>query len=121
MYSYSVKKGIITKDVDFNLPEGTEENEVHYWRKHPNLHGWMENLYYEKGGNAPDFNCVNVKLTLEDLNQLEEDIKNGDLPETSGFFFGESDGTETEDDLNFVNDAKQRIENGEDVYYSSWW
>ena len=27
-----------------------EEEELHYWRKHPNLQGWMENLYREKGG-----------------------------------------------------------------------
>ncbi len=28
-------------EVDFK-PERTSE--LHYWRKHPNLHGWMEQL-----------------------------------------------------------------------------
>lgn len=121
MYSYSVEKGIITEDVDFVLPEGTNEEGVHYWRKHPNLHGWMENLYYEKGGKSDTFNCVSVRLTLEDLDQLEDDIMNENLPSTFGFFFGESDGSEKEDDLDFVSEARRRIENGKDVYYSSWW
>jgi hypothetical protein len=33
--------------VDFDETDGTE---FHYWRKHPDLHGWMERLYREKGG-----------------------------------------------------------------------
>ena len=40
-------------DVDF---DGNDAIELHYWRKHPNLHGWMESLYYEKGGTAGSFN-----------------------------------------------------------------
>ena len=30
--------------------------EIAYWRKHPDLHGWMENLYREKGGREKSFN-----------------------------------------------------------------
>jgi hypothetical protein len=48
-------------DVDF---DGNDAIELYYWRKHPNLHGWMESLYYEKGGTADNFNCVNLQLTL---------------------------------------------------------
>ena len=44
--------------------DGNDAIELHYWRKHPNLHGWMESLYYEKGGTADNFNCVNLQLTL---------------------------------------------------------
>ncbi|ODR91767.1 hypothetical protein A8M32_08600 [Sinorhizobium alkalisoli] len=33
--------------VDFEVEEATA---LHYWRKHPNLHGWMERLYREEGG-----------------------------------------------------------------------
>ena len=36
---------------------------VHYWRKHPDLHGWMRALYYAKGGTDQQFNCVNVMLS----------------------------------------------------------
>lgn len=121
MFSYSVEKGVITEDVDFQISESVDEQELHYWRKHPNLHGWMQNLYYEKGGKSPTFNCDNIRLTLEDLDNLESDIKNGCLPDTLGFFFGKSDGKENDDDLSFVNKAREEIQSGRDVYYTSWW
>ena len=35
--------------VDF---DADAHSELHYWRKHPDLHGWMEKLYREKGGAA---------------------------------------------------------------------
>jgi hypothetical protein len=97
--------------------------EIQYWRKHPNLHGWMETLYYEKGGTKKSFNCVTVELTLEDLNRLESDIKVGVLPNTEGFFFGESDNDDSErqTDLDFVKKAKEAILEGDHVFYDSWW
>lgn len=122
MFAYKVKKGLITESVDFEISDKEESNEdLHYWRKHPNLHGWMEDLYNKKGGSAPEFNCVNVQLTEEDLNELESSINDRNLPETVGFFFGASDGSETEDDLEFIRKAKEAIAEGYDVYYTSWW
>lgn len=131
-FAWKVKKGFITKPVDFSTEkynEVTEEHEVlcekeelHYWRKHPNLQGWMENLYYEKGGESDCFNCVNVQLTWEDLEELEKDIKEGNLPSTMGFFFGnDSDDHYKEETLEFVEKSFNTIKNGYDVYYSSWW
>jgi hypothetical protein len=107
-------------EVDFSTIN-FEETELHYWRKHPNLHGWMENLYYDKGGEADSFNCVPVVLDDEDLDVLEEDIKSGNLPQTSGFFFGQTDGDEVDGDLEFVAKAREAIKNGMTVYYTSWW
>lgn len=103
--------------VDFKTDDASE---LHYWRKHPDLHGWMQALYSEKGG-VEEFNCVPVVLTLDDLDQLEADIKARRLPATSGFFFGESDGTEFSDDLLFIAKARQAIAEGKTVYYTSWW
>jgi len=104
--------------VDFNTDDATE---LYYWRKHPKLHGWMQKLYLAKGGTASSFNCVPVQLELNDLDLLEADIKGNRLPYTTGFFFGETDGTETEDDLAFVAKAKAAIAEGLTVfYYSSW-
>lgn len=54
--------------VDFNV---SDARELHYWRKHPNLHGWMEGLYRDKGGAAETFNCVNLQLTSDDVDRLE--------------------------------------------------
>ena len=93
---------------------------VMYWRKHPNLHGWMERLYRQRGGEG-DFNCVSVRLTLEDLEQLLDDLYNDRLPQTSGFFFGTSDPTRKGEDCDFVSRAITVVEHGWALYYDSWW
>ena len=61
--------------------------ELATWRKHPNLQGWMEGLYRARGG-EDEFNCVDLELTLADLDMLEGAVKSSDLPSTAGFFFG---------------------------------
>lgn len=104
--------------VDF---DATDAVHIHYWRKHPNLHGWMERLYREKGGADPQFNCANLLLTREDIDRLEADIAAGNLPQTSGFFFGESDGSERDDDRQFIGKAREAFAAGLAVAYSSWW
>lgn len=117
MYAFATKEKPATQ-VDFKVEEARE---LHYWRKHPNLHGWMEALYRAKGGRDDDFNCVNLQLTADDLDRLEADIRSGSLPPTSGFFFGQSDGTEVMDDLAFVEKARAEIADGMTVFYTSWW
>ncbi len=125
MYAYRTSVQI-SKPVDFQEEvygdniQG-EKQDLHYWRKHPDLHGWMEKLYYQKGGQAESFNCSPVELTLDDLYILEADINYSKLPGTEGFFFGESDGSEREDDLQFIQDARQAIEEGDRVFYDAWW
>ena len=107
-----------TSPVDFGTSDG---NEFHYWRKHPNLHGWMEDLYRQKGGTAEHFNCVAVALDAGDLDQLEADLMAQQLPETSGFFFGASNGAELEGELAFIRDARRFLAEGLTVFYTSWW
>lgn len=108
-------------------------NEIASWRKHPNLQGWMENLWNEKGQPVPEerketfdgvFNCIDLELTREDLDRLEIDLVNQRVAslKTVGFFFGEdSDEYYYEQDLAFVLKAKQEILLGNKVFYSSWW
>jgi hypothetical protein len=83
----------------------------------------MQNLYDAKGGTSSDFNGDCVVLDSEDLDNLEEDIKDGNLPDTSGFFFGESSNNDEENDydLEFVSKAREAIKEGKTVYYTSWW
>jgi hypothetical protein len=101
--------------------------EIAYWRKHPNLQGWMETLWDSKGRpnaneNGEDFNCVPLELTKEDLNNLEEAILSEELPLTTGFFFGQnSDNEYREKDLEFIENAREAIDNGLKVEYDSWW
>lgn len=104
-------------EIDFSP---TDAEELHYWRKHPNLHGWMGHLYRLKGG-TEEFNLVNLQLTLQDLDSLEAVITTKNLPITSGFFFGQSDGSETADDFAFLVKARQAIREGYAVFYTSWW
>jgi hypothetical protein len=95
--------------------------ELAYWRKHPNLQGWMEELWREKG-NDGEFNCVDVELTLGDLDALEQTLDDEALPETVGFFFGQnSDDHYAEQDREFIREARAAIKQGYKVIYSSWW
>ena len=116
MYAMTIEHAP-ARPVDFETRDAAE---LHYWRKHPNLHGWMQGLYGEKGG-TQTFNCTPVLLTIADLDRLEADIRAGNLPPTSGFFFGETDGSETNDDLEFIAKARGAIANGKTVFYDSWW
>jgi hypothetical protein len=109
-----------------------EKEELAYWRKHPNLQGFMENLWHEKGcpgkSDEPnsmglsDFNCVPVELDHDDLDSLEKSVNSKELPETGGFFFGDdSDDYYKEKDLEFIQKAREALDTGLHVEYSSWW
>lgn len=111
--------------------ENNAPREIMYWRKHPSLQGWMEQLWVSKGkvdgsGQEDDwgseFNGVELELTWDDLDALEKDIKSNNLPKTSGFFFG-TDSSEyyKEADLQFVIDAKAEVFLGLTVFYNSSW
>ncbi len=110
--------------------------ELAYWRKHPNLQGWMEQLWRSKldchnsdefvNTKYPtgDFNGVELELTWEDLVQLEEDILNGHMAslQTVGFFFGDpKDDYYKENDLEFIRHAKAELIVGLKVFYNSSW
>ena len=93
------------------------------WRKHPNLHGWMENLWNERG-NEGQFNTVELRLSKEDIKRLRKDITEGTLTEedTTGCFFGgNSDEYYKEQDLEFCEWALKEIDDGKEVFYDSWW
>jgi hypothetical protein len=108
----------LASEVDFNVKQ---VEELHFWRKHPNLHGWMERLYIAKGGRFTTFNCTNLALTEHDLDALERTVRNNTLPHTKGFFFGESDGSEKEGDLVFIAKARTSTTAGQRVFYRPWW
>jgi hypothetical protein len=105
--------------------------EVAYWRKHPNLHGWFEQLWQSKGRpgideesaeNDPMFNGIELELTWADIDMLENDIREGALPGTSGFFFGDpADDYYREADLKFIKEARAQLFLGLKVFYNSSW
>jgi hypothetical protein len=87
----------------------------------------MEKLWIEKGRPResvgwPIFNGIELELTWDDLDRLEKDIRQGRLPNTEGFFFGNpSDYHYYEQDLEFVNNAKAEVFLGLKVFYNSSW
>lgn len=101
--------------------------EIAYWRKHPNLQGWMEQLWAKRnpelrieGNNM--FNGVELELTWEDLAELERAVIHDQLPPTSGFFFGNnSDAEYKQSVLEFVRNARAEIFLGLKVFYNSSW
>jgi hypothetical protein len=102
-----------------------QPRELAYWRKHPNLQGWMRRLWEEKNPGDEDitsFNGIELELTWEDLERLELDIISGGLPETTGFFFGEdSNEFYYNNDLYFIKNAKAELFIGLRVFYNSSW
>jgi hypothetical protein len=107
-------------------PNVNRPREIAYWRKHPNLHGWMARLWLARENNAlqetDNFNGIELELTAEDLDNLELAVKNKQLPSTSGFFFGnEADDYYRESDLKFIQMARAEMFLGLKVFYNSSW
>lgn len=61
------------------------ELELGYWRKHPNLHGY---IVREFAGGVDE--CQEIALDAAQLTQLLAAVKEDKLPFTQGFFFGKS-------------------------------
>ena len=122
---------------DYVNKKVSKPRELAYWRKHPNLHGWMEQLWRNKkysvqptdasmpaSADSDVFNGIELELTWEDIDQLEKDIKSGVVAklDTTGFFFGRpSDDVYYEDDLKFCVNAKAEAFLGRKVFYNSSW
>ena len=123
MYAFSVdvevaRGGVV--DVALDVDTATE---IFYWRKFNALHGWMEDLYRQKGGSKESFNCTTVRLTANDLDRLEMDTGNNKLVPVNGFFFGaqEIDSEDLESVSDFIKVARQALADGKAVFYDSWW
>jgi len=130
MFAYRLKGFNPSSPVDFSdeiqVLRESEENsqepeDFFYWRKHPDLHGLMEEIYREKGGKEESFNCVPVQLTQEDLDRIAAIVIDDKLPRTQGFFFGESTNDRKAEDIEFLEKAKQSLAEGYTIWYDSWW
>lgn len=126
MYAYKVPESAVISDFEYKSDGQTE---FFYWRKHHDLHGLMEKIWVERrmqtNSYQPDvpFNCEAVRLHLDDLSRIEKIVTEGTLPATTGFFFGNSppDDDSKDVDLEFIQMARNHIDAGYAVYYSSWW
>ena len=111
---------------DHRNPNVNRPREIAYWRKHPNLHGWMARLWLAREGNElrelDNFNGIELELDADDLELLEYVVKERELPGTSGFFFGnDADDYYYNDDLKFIQMARAEMFLGFKVFYNSSW
>lgn len=117
---------------DYRNSKLDKPRELAYWRKHPNLQGWMESLWkgklHDANKDIPDsdwgssFNGIELELTWGDLDELEKAVKKRNLPSTQGFFFGNnSDQHYYNQDLEFIKNARAELFLGLKVFYNSSW
>jgi hypothetical protein len=101
-----------------------------YWRKHPNLHGYIVKSF---AGGLDE--CQEIELDRENILQIMGAVQARQLPATEGFFFGRSanheDGeteieAEIEDDLTQLQaaldwiDVKEANVSRSVIYWASW-
>lgn len=113
---------------EFCNPKVSKPRELAYWRKHPNLQGWMQALWMKKSAAQGQykyehgFNGVELELTREDIDELEQAVVANALPNTVGFFFGNpSDDYYRPYDLEFIRQARVELFMGLRVFYNSSW
>lgn len=104
------------------LANNTPMLHIGSWRKHANLHGYMESLYRARGG-INEFNCQELELTKDDCEKiiaLSEDSEKG-FETAEGFFWGKSDSEHDTETIMYMKEALDAIEQGYTIYYDSWW
>ena len=111
-----------------NAPENVVPwTEIACWRKHADLHGFMEQLFWDKAKDQnytpahSQFNVQPLRLTYDNLIALREAINEDAMPHTTGFFFGESTPDDNADTLAFIEDALEAMRQDMEIYYDSWW
>ena len=67
-------------------PVQSSRLECGYWRKHPDLHGYIVNTFADG-----EDKCQKIYLTAEECNQVADALLKDELPHTEGFFFGKSE------------------------------
>lgn len=83
------------------------ELELGYWRKHPNLHGY---IVHEFANDVDE--CQDIELDAKQIDKILAAISARTLPHTEGFFFGKSDGSDEEiaEDTEVFQKAKAWLE-----------
>ncbi len=96
---------------------GGDDKEIAYWRKHPDLHGYIVKTFADG-----EDDCQPIPLDAEKIGYIMEAVESNTLPKTTGFFFGDSswhNAPETLDQLQEVLDYISRT--GKSVYYQASW
>ncbi len=105
------------------FPKKSETYELGYWRKHPNLHGYIMQTFADGRDE-----CQEIPLDEDRLLEIIDAIRAKELPHTDGFFFGASDGSDEEaaNDVLILQSALEWLRVKEDgiwrvvTYQVSW-
>jgi hypothetical protein len=90
-----------------------------YWRKHPDLHGYIVN---EFAGGVDE--CQRVSLTCDDLERVLNATLENTLPTTTGFFFGQSCSEDRDETIKILQEAIAWLSEdgfGRTMYYQASW
>ena len=86
MYLEGRKSRYDKQETEDGFPLQTKVLRLGYWRKHPNLHGYIVQTFADGVDE-----CQEIELSADDIRKIMQAIKNKELPHTEGFFFGNSD------------------------------
>ena len=95
--------------------------EIGYWRKHPNLHGYIVQTFADGKDE-----CQRISLGAADCRKISTAILEDELPPTAGCFFGDSDWHKDDVQVNakVFSDAAQWLDDGDwtrsGFYQASW-
>jgi hypothetical protein len=90
--------------------------ELGYWRKHPNLHDFIVETFADGVDEYQE-----IELTKDCIQQIIHAVKGRQLPETTGFYFGESDDSDEQiaDDVGIFEAALKWLETEEPNVWKS--
>lgn len=121
MYLEGYKSSWEHKDFEDGFPVTRQELELGYWRKHPDLHGYI----VENFADGVD-ECQSIPLTIDDLDTILTAVEKDCLPHTEGFFFGVSRPEDKAPTIEILKNAIKWLEDKKDsesrsvVYQASW-
>lgn len=115
-YAYAMSY-IPEKSVDFIVPENIKRELFFQWRKNWNIQKAMAEIYFDKDGQDITFNCAKVMLDEDDLDYLERCIHEFNYENE----YPEDRELERERDLDFIQQARNKIRQGFTIFYDSWW
>lgn len=118
MYFYEVPKG--------KEPGSNDMEELQYFRKHSDLHGWLEDEWRKQSDEHANadwnaFNCVYMEITPQILMRLKDYLTLPEKKHYQGFFWGATDDAQWEQTRELIPRIEEIIKSGNKVYYSSWW
>ena len=118
---YDVQHDPLPRETEDGFPIEARNLKLGYWRKHPNLHGYIVNTFADGLDE-----CREIELSAERIQTILQAINDDDLPFTDGFFFGASDGSEKPKDIEIFTKALEWLQQKDGVswrsviYCASW-